>query len=164
MFIKLRHLNRKLLFSKQLNINNTQSLTTFPIILKVNQQNRKQNLIYSSISSVRTPKTLFSTKSELYYSNKDSINEKQTLTTNNNNDKTDKDVDLPRMAITFTCNVCSERLTRTFLKHTYQTGVVLIKCPKCLNHHIIADNLNWFSDLNGKKCVYFEFVFLFLVN
>ena len=60
---------------------------------------------------------------------------------------------LPRMAIKFTCKVCDERLSRTFLKQSYEKGVVLIKCPKCLNHHIIADNLNWFTDLNGKKCV-----------
>jgi hypothetical protein len=60
---------------------------------------------------------------------------------------------LPRLAISFTCNVCQERLTRTFLKQSYEKGVVIIKCVKCLNHHIIADNLKWFSDLNGKKCV-----------
>lgn len=57
----------------------------------------------------------------------------------------------PRMAITLTCNVCQERLTRTFLKESYEKTVVIIKCPKCLNNHIIADNLGWFSDLNGKK-------------
>lgn len=61
----------------------------------------------------------------------------------------------PRMAITFTCNVCTERLTRTFLKESYEKTVVIIKCPKCLNNHIIADNLGWFSDLEGKKCVQF---------
>ncbi len=60
----------------------------------------------------------------------------------------------PRLAITFTCKVCSERLTRTFLKESYEKTVVIIKCPGCSNHHIIADNLGWFSDLNGKKCVF----------
>ena len=72
-------------------------------------------------------------------------------TTNNTN--ADDSQNQPRMAITFTCKICESRLSRTFLKQSYEKGVVLIKCPKCLNHHIIADNLKWFSDLQGKKCV-----------
>lgn len=59
-----------------------------------------------------------------------------------------------RLQITFTCKVCNERVTRKFLKKSYEQGVVIIRCPKCLNNHIIADNLGWFSDLNGKKFVF----------
>lgn len=86
-------------------------------------------------------------------SNKSSQDNKQELVSNNLENQSDQ-IDqskLPRLSITFTCNVCQERLTRTFLKKSYEKGVVLIKCPKCCNHHIIADNLGWFSDLKGKK-------------
>jgi len=52
----------------------------------------------------------------------------------------------PRLAMQFTCTVCDTRSTKTFTKHSYEKGVVIIVCPECKNMHLVADNLGWFSE------------------
>ncbi len=72
----------------------------------------------------------------------------------------------PRLQLTFTCTVesCSERSTHEFTKRAYETGIVLVTCPKCKNRfevvhitvffcftqthfrHLIADHIGWFKE------------------
>ncbi|GFH25235.1 DNL-type domain-containing protein, partial [Haematococcus lacustris] len=51
----------------------------------------------------------------------------------------------PQMAMAFTCTHCSTRSIKTFSRQSYETGVVVVRCPGCEKQHLIADHLGWFG-------------------
>jgi DNL zinc finger len=51
-----------------------------------------------------------------------------------------------KYVIMFTCNVCETRAARKISKKAYNTGVVICRCEKCKNLHLIADRMGVFED------------------
>jgi len=51
-----------------------------------------------------------------------------------------------KLIIMYTCKVCETRSARKISKHSYQRGVVVVKCGCCNNMHLICDHIGVFED------------------
>ena len=50
--------------------------------------------------------------------------------------------------IVLTCSICETRTARKISKKAYHNGVVICRCEKCKNLHLLADRMGVFEDLS----------------
>ena len=59
-------------------------------------------------------------------------------------------IETPKMYLSYTCKVCGTKNSKIISKQAYTKGVVIVRCEGCESLHLIADNLGWWPDLEGK--------------
>lgn len=56
-----------------------------------------------------------------------------------------------KMRLVFTCKKCESRNDKLISKHVYEKGIVIVRCDGCKKLHLIADNLDWFKNPQGRN-------------
>lgn len=57
------------------------------------------------------------------------------------------------LCLTYNCKVCSRRNSKTISRLAYLKGVVIVRCDQCESTELVADNVKWFDDIDGKRNV-----------
>jgi hypothetical protein len=58
----------------------------------------------------------------------------------------DGEPDRRKLFLQFTCGPCDTTVQKMVTRHSYERGVVIVRCDGCENLHLIADHLGWFED------------------
>jgi hypothetical protein len=56
-----------------------------------------------------------------------------------------------KMRLVFTCKQCETRNDKLISRHAYEKGIVIVRCDGCKKLHLIADNLDWFKNPQGRN-------------
>lgn len=54
----------------------------------------------------------------------------------------------PTKVMYFVCNVCNGANLKSFSTHSYEKGVVIVRCDNCKRLHLVADNIGWYDSQN----------------
>lgn len=60
-------------------------------------------------------------------------------------------VGMDRIGVVFTCTAdnCGQRIVKSVRRRSYESGTVVVKCPKCDKIHVVADNLGMYAGITG---------------